>query len=327
MNYSLFFFIFSGIFLILSVITICIAPLINRADGDLNYFNNWNLENCQLLDDQYQHEKDNNMYDPDVPVDVIREKLRKRRITECRNHKAMYGLEYTSFIADIVLGFICFILGIIDFLEPQNHLVKISCLIGFILGIISTILTLIYVGFSAYIFNNETIQTKGLLYSNKAFLHWNGEKYIYNYDEKKYIDEDYDIKLVKYKDLGRKQYNYDSEIYRLSQDTTNNNEYKNCFFQFSSIIINQQKPYASDSSKNCEFIWYQINPNSPLSADIFAPSNDSVQNKFLYDRWLTTIIFGVIIAACGICMAVFGFLLFIKSGDSTSSPKLISNIA
>ena len=39
-------------------------------------------------------------------------------------------------------------------------------------------------------------------------------------------------------------------------------------------------------------------------------TNNSVENKFLYDRWVTTILFSVLICICGIGLCVFGFLLF-----------------
>jgi len=49
---------------------------------------------------------------------------------------------------------------------------------------------------------------------------------------------------------------------------------------------------------------------------------DSTDNKFLYDRWLTTIIFGVLITVCGLCVGLFGLLLFKNSANSApeSSP-------
>ena len=48
--------------------------------------------------------------------------------------------------------------------------------------------------------------------------------------------------------------------------------------------------------------------------------NDNNDNKYLHDRWLATIIFGVIITVCGIAVAIFGFLL-IKNSNGSSNDK------
>ena len=40
-----------------------------------------------------------------------------------------------------------------------------------------------------------------------------------------------------------------------------------------------------------------------------------VENKYLYDRWVTTIIFACFIIACDIGLAIFGFLLFKSDGS------------
>ena len=54
--------------------------------------------------------------------------------------------------------------------------------------------------------------------------------------------------------------------------------------------------------------------------------NDNNDNKYLHDRWLTTIIFGVIITVCGIGVAIFGILLFKNvNGSSEDKPNLIQN--
>lgn len=312
MKNNLLFLILSGALLALSVITVCLAPIINKANGNNNYFQYWNIANCQLADDEYKHDKANDVYNPETTGDdhvKIREKIVKRRIEECKRHKVMYSLEYVAFIVDIVLGFICFVLGLMHFLESGNQFEKTSGMIGLVSGIIAAVITIVYVAFSALIFNNEPIVGSEILYPNKAYAHWNGNKYIYDYDEDKSIDEDYDLKYIKYKDLGKIQYNYDSEFYQMTIDSTNENEYKNCQVPkttFGSYDRSTQKIYLTD--QKCEYLW-------DTSVD-----NDSTDNKFLYDRWITTIIFGVLITACGLCLGVFGLLLFKGKSDWASSP-------
>ena len=43
--------------------------------------------------------------------------------------------------------------------------------------------------------------------------------------------------------------------------------------------------------------------------------SSTFQNKYVYDRWVTTIIFCCFIAACCIGLAIFGFLLFKSDGS------------
>lgn len=320
MDKYLFFFILASALLIISVITICLAPIINAA-GTITFFNtdttnlesknlfeDWNTASCQLLDDEYKHDKDSGFFNSDTNKKM--ETQRKRIIDDCKRHKAMFGLEYAALIADIVLGFICTLLGLIHYLDQGKPFETISGLVGIASGGIATVLTIIYVVYSGIIFSNEYIRITNsnmpnVFYDNHAYLHWNGNKYVNNYDEQK-LEKDLDVQYIKYKDLGKKQYNYDSEIYQMSLDQ--NSEYYNCKDDGGSSITSQ-KTYSitvdgSTQNKNCEYIWH-------------TSLNDSVMAKYLYDRWLTSIIFSVIICVCGIGLALFGFLLF--KGNSGSS--------
>ena len=309
MNNNLFFFILSASLLVLSVVTICLAPIINGADQD-NYFTHWRDSNCKKRDDDYKFEKskEHSIYENDEPL----EDQDKRRINECKQHKVMYGLEYAAFVVDITFGFICTVLGSIHYLEPGKPFEKYSGLIGLIMGAISAIITIIYIGFSANIFSNEPIRSITKLYPNKASLHYNGVSYIYDYDSEK-LKDDYDIKFIRYKDLGKKQYNYDSEIYQLGlypNDASKNNEFKGC--QRADLTnLNNPETYTDSFSKtvDCEYIWNNV-------------ENSSTANKFLHDRWITTIIFGVFITVIAIGLLIFGFLLFKGSGESTSPNQI-----
>ena len=309
MNNNLFFLIISTALLVLSVITVCHAPIINGANL---YMDGWSVANCKKMDDDYKHDKDHDVYNLEEVRGYIDDKIAKRRITECKRHHLMFSFEYVAFIFDVVLGFICFFLGFIHYLEPGNKFEKVSGMIGLISGIIIAVFTIVYIAFSALIFNNEAIQGKSILYPNKASYHWNGQKYIHDYDEEKAENEDSDIKFIKFKDLGKKQYNYDSEFYRMTIDSANKNEYINCQYSLTSSDISTQKNYLTDTTKSCEYVWES-------GSETY---QDSTDNKFLYDRWLTTIIFGVLITVCGLCVGLFGLLLFKNSPNSApeSSP-------
>ena len=292
MNNNLLFFCLAFAVLILSAVTICVAPLINGAHTS---FSNWGNQNCQKKKDEYDFEKnDKNVY----PTEG-QKKVGKRQVDECFSQNAMHDLEFTSLIMDIVFGFICTTLGLLHYFDVGKSIEKISGLIGLITGAIIAIITCIYVGYSASLFNNGVVRNLDKLYSNRAYLKWKDNKYTHNYDEKKVLD-DPDIVYAKYRDLGKKQYNYDSEYYKLSQDS--NSEVNKC--NDVSLNMNEQKTY---DSKKCEYIW----ENGGVT-------NNSVTYKYAYDRWLTSIILSVFIVACGLGLAFFGFLLF-NSGSSSSS--------
>ena len=293
MNNNLFFLCLALAVLILSTVTICVAPLINNTHS---HFNDWGTKNCQKEKDEYDYNENKNLYSTDWA-----KKLAKRKVDECFDHKAMHDLEYTSLIMDIVFGFICTILGFLHYYGIGKSIEKISGLIGLITGAIIAIITCIYVGYSSSIFNNGIVRNLDKLYSNRAYLKWKDGKYRHNYDEDKARD-DTDIKYAKYRDLGKKQYNYDSKYYKSFSDT--NSEYKKCDDSIS-FQIDQKKTY---DSKECEYIWNHG-----------GETNNSVEYKYAYDRWLTSIIISVFIVVCGLGLAVFGFLLFKDSGSSGSS--------
>ena len=123
--------------------------------------------------------------------------------------------------------------------------------------------------------------------------------------------------MVKYNELGKKQYNYDKD----KSFADSNDEFYNCNLNVISIRIskceneeyvydNSLSPptflnrvsYASSTSQNCDYLYKK-------------PAED-YGNKYIYDRWVTTIIFACFIIACDIGLAIFGFLLFKNSNGA-----------
>ena len=208
MNKNFIFFIIACSLFILSIITVNVAPIISKADSiitdDVSFFEGWGNANCKKLDDDYKFKRDIRKYYDEENKKPEEDQV-KRIISECKNHKIMYSLEYAALILDVSLGFICTFLGLIHYLEPGKPFEKNSGLIGLISGIVVAVLTVVYVAFSANIFSNEPIRYIKKLYSNKASLHYNGvDKYIYDYDEEKAVNDDLDTPFIKYKDLGKK---------------------------------------------------------------------------------------------------------------------------
>ena len=318
MNKNFIFFVISCALFVLSIIAANVAPIISKAAVEyngVNVFENWGTANCQQLDDNYKYKKDIlKTYDADGQKP--NEEQVKRKIKECKNHNTMYSLEYAALIIDVSLGFICTVLGLIYYLEPGKPLEKQSGLIGLIAGVITTVLTVVYVAFSAMIFSNDPVRDITILYPNKASVKYNGvDKYVYDYDEEKAGKEDWDIPYIKFKDLGKKQYNYDSEIFESSKD--DDSEFSKCQINIETglgALTQIPIQYSIDGDSNphkCKYLW-----DSNVE-------NTSTYYKYLYDRWLTCIIFCVLIAVCGIGLIIFGFLLFKGSSDSQPSPSTV----
>ena len=289
MNTKLFFVIFASAVVILSVITICVAPIINKIlpiEEDLRSLN------CKPKKDEYDFNKKNN-------AGSDRLEYLKRELNKCNRHKAMNDLEYTSLIMDLVLGVICCLLGLLHYFDQAKYFEKITGIIGIASGAIGFILTIIYVGYSGYIFDNEpSWETK--LYSNGARIKIENSKPVYPYDEEK-ANKNYDLMNAKFKELGKKQYNYNSKFYK-EFSLERSSKYQDCTY-FSSIGSFLFNTFAN---KNCEYVWFE--------EDLHKDSD----NKYLFDRWLTSIIFSSLIFACDLGLALFGFLLF--KGSSSGTP-------
>lgn len=299
MNVKLIFFIISTSIFILSVIAICCAPIINKVNPEL--FNNWKSLNCGLFSDLESKEN------------IKLEEFNNYRYIKnlCYRQKSMANLEYASLIISTSLSFICFYLSFLLRLEIGKEFKNKTGLIGFISGIICFILTLVYACYSGYIFNNDIaygiidvngfITTRAIkkLFPNSAIYKWNNKEYISAYEED---GGDY-TQFIKYKDLGDKRYNYDSDVFKKyyqDEDTT-------C------VRASSNKPASYILS--CEYLFHE--------------HIQQVANKYLYDRWLTTLVLSCFIFILHICLAIFGFLLFKEKKDdletvnNNSLPKII----
>ena len=294
MNKTLIFLCFSTAILVLSLITICISPIINNIKVKVNVngiewsISKWRTLNCKIFADRENSEN--------VELDHI-QKL-KRMKTLCNRKKAMHDLEFASLIINLVLGFLCSNLSLLHYLNVGKDFEKKTGMIGFITGIICFILTFVYVCFNGYIFNNDIAYAE--VYNNNAdpsnsnFFSGGIEKLFPNGASHKVVNSQYirpnsnekddDSLYVKYKDLGKKQYNYDSKLYKT---------------YYGNGISDPCKSF----DPSCEYI-FQIPPET------------SVENKDLYDRWITVLILGIFIIACNIGLIIFGFLLFKSGGDS-----------
>ena len=125
------FLILSGAIVIFSIICISSGPVIN--DIIPNY-KIWRTENCQRWSDAYKEENNKD----------TKEQYKKFR-NKCNREKAMYGLEYSSLIIDVICGFVCTILGLLHYFDIGKPFEKVTGIIGLATGIIGFVLTLVYV--------------------------------------------------------------------------------------------------------------------------------------------------------------------------------------
>ena len=312
MNKPLIFLIIATSILVLSAIVICASPIINNIQAYGWSPANWRKLNCQLFSDEMK--KDN------IDLDYLQKYKKYKNI--CYRQKAMYGLENSVFIINIILAFICADLTLLHYLNVGKSFEKKTGLIGLISGIIGFILTLVYVCFSGYIFNNDvaygTININGLTFDKPGLpkLYPNGA--LFKFESGAVDSNGILINFIKvsnkeqgeypsdllYKDLGKKQYNYNTKYYQVYKKNDPNDlptpippvnqRIKNCH-----ILA----PYSPGTTKGgCDYLYY--------------PPYTDIKNQYIHDRWLTALIISVLIVACNVALSIFGFLLFKSNEES-----------
>ena len=264
MNKIFIFLLISTVIVVFSVISFGSAPIINKT---IPSSSGWAYDNCQYEADQEEKATDlNDQYE------------HHRKKTLCQRKKAMYGLEYASLIFDVIFGFVCTLLSFLKYLKIGKGTEKKTGLVGLITGVVGFVLTFLYFVYSAYIFTNDTDQNNYKLFPNGArYMIQTGVGNVYPYAN----DKSDDSEFAKYYELGQKQYNYDSDYYRLYPSN-------NC------------KSSPGPSSTDCSYAYYDAYPDNA--------------NKYLYDKWTNTLVFTFVISVCNIGLIIFGLLLFL-GGD------------
>ena len=173
----------------------------------------------------------------------------------------MYGLEHSAFIINVTLAFICTDLMLLHFLNVGKDFEKKTGIIGSISGIIGFIITLVYACFSGYIFNNDVAygildesSLSLIVPNNLPKLFSNGA--LYKKDETTYFkvnenDKSENSEYLLYKNLGEKQYNYNSEFYK----TYYENEPTSDSIAGCNILINYNIQTGTAPSSQCEYLY------------------------------------------------------------------------
>ena len=293
MNKGLIFFCCSCCILLLTTINLCIGPIISGNVGS-----SWGILNCAERNDIYKEDKDNG-----IPNDVLKYGS-KWRLDECKRKKGMHDMEYTAFIFDIVIGYVCGLLGLLHYFELKKDFVEITGLIGLICGGIGFILTFVYVIFNGLVYthyyddNGSPYKTNG----DGAFAEWKGDKYECFYFDKL---ENTHALLAKYSDLIKKQYNYNKDLRKsLTEDLSVSGCIRtvNCGTDGYRPTI-ETYPDSSGAQQNCKFLY--SNQNLGYIGD---------SNKDKSDRFLTVLILSLFVCLANIGLIIFGFLMA-KTGE------------
>ena len=335
MNKTLIFLCISCTLIVFSIITICTGPILT---GSLSA-SNWRNQNCQHYADHRKYIDDERII-PDKTVRDEYKKYLKKGQHLCERQKAMYGLEYASFISDLFFGVLCGLLSLLHYFGTGKYCEKVTGIIGLACGIIGFILTLVYIIYSGYIFTNDspgkvysfststiptTTSSINPYSSSNSIIKLNKGKDFYELKDNKYeclyYEKDNEDSLyAKYNDLGKKQYNYHKD-YEFEDDDS---DYEKCridnipgFDDSQAYILNiisyckNPPSKISNNGNDCKFLYSGGDHNS-----------DEFIYKYGYDKWVTNIIFGCFIIALNIGLAIFGFLLF-KQTDGQSGPVTV----
>lgn len=298
---SLIFLCISVCILIFSLITIFTAPFINKINDDRTQFSKWRNLNCKYYSDQKKEA---------ISLDDLQNFEKTKNL--CYRQKAAYNLEFASFVINLILGLISSQLGLLLYFKINNKIEKITGIFGLVSGTICFILTFVYICFSGYIFTNDTaykVLKPGFenggspiekLFPNRGIWKWiDNSNYITAFQG----DNNDESIYIKYNELGQKQYNYNNQDYLARQHGLTN--------------CPKSSPPVRPNYNGipCEYSYNDYNPLVEAS----------ISNKYLYDNWVTTIIFACFIIICDIGQSIFGFLLFKTKKESDEDIPDIPN--
>lgn len=312
MNKNFIFFLIATIILILSIAVLYIAPIINGSLGE-----EWKTLNCLVLSDDIEVSEEDISSTTDKDEKKLREKILKndkKHRDLCYREKAMYGLEFSAFTIDVIVGSICSLLGFIHYLDEGKSFIPKTGLIGLFSGGIGFVITVVYFIYNILVYTSPSGKIK--VDENMRYAKWDSSKKVYSCYF--YNEDNPDSIYAKYSELGKKQYNYNKKLF-LAYEYEENSEIYRCkhdddadFCQFSNnITTDSQAPYRYTSNndvKECEYLYME--------------PTDKFVNKDLNDRWLTTIILSAITILCNAGLAILGFLLF-KNKEESGEVKVV----
>lgn len=281
----------SSVVFFLSIIVLCLSPIINNTyiKSHNYYFSSWRSLNCKIYEDFYE---DNDK----LEVDDFSFLGRGKNL--CRRKKSMHDLEYAVLIINLFFGFICANLSLLQYLNIGIKISKQLGIIGIICGFCGFILTFVYIGFNGYILTNDPAYDGKIIkkYPNGAIYKYIDGKYITAFEEDNTDFGNY----IKYKDLADKQYNFDKEYYKKYLTSPDNCKYNN-------IIPFDTNKYIT----GCDYIF-----SEPIL---------NMENKNLYNNWVTCLVFEVFVLIGNLCIFILGAVFVFKKKDGNELEKTIDN--
>ena len=206
MSKGLLFFCCSCCILVFTIINLSVGPIINGKVSIFNMGSNLGTFNCKRYKDLYDDDKDaHDLTDEE-------KKTWTSQIDACERAKGMHDMEYTAFIFDIVIGFVCGLIGLLHLFDLKKDFVSNTGLIGLCCGIVGFVLTFVYVIFNGIVFTGKY---SGVIKrdSDGAFAERiDGQNGFY---ECLYYDDSGDAYAgyAKFSDLNKKQYNYKKDFH------------------------------------------------------------------------------------------------------------------
>lgn len=290
MNKGLLFFICSTIILVLTAINLSVGPIISKKVGT-----DWGTRNCEYIADLLEDEKGSQTAkELKYGFEWVK--------NECYHKRGMYNLEYTSFIFNIVIGFVCSLLGLLHILDVKTDFAPKMGLIGLICGIVGFVLSLVYVIYNGIVYTNYYDDDD--IYKTDSFgifAQRNGDKFECFYHDE---PENRHSIIAKYSDLGKKQYNYNKDLIASYSAIAGSTSSTGCKADPKICLKGKEITYSYD----CNYLYV---PSAPT---------DSISNKDKSDRFLTALILSLFVCLANIGIALFGFLLF-KSPSEPSVAK------
>ena len=288
-------FISSCAIVALTIVNLGVGPSINSKIGT------WSSLNCLKLSDKLDEEKENN---PNITETEIEEA--NKEIKKCKNRKTMYEMEYTSFIFNAGIGFICTLLGLFGL---QKEMEKKTGIIGMALGVIGFVLTLVYVIYNGIVYTN---------YYDDAIFKIDGDGAVATLVDGEtnkykclYFKEANDTEALyaKYSDLIKSQYNYNRDLVDSFTDKHHDKFY--CTVNKELYLLNC-KQYEIWEVNNTYFDddWDNEYPCKSLYYPYFLKDFQSYTNYDKSARFLTVLILSVFILLCHIGLIFSGFKLF-----------------
>ena len=287
MSKGLIFFCCACTILLFTIINLSVGPIVSGTVK--NYDVDWGTLNCQKAKDDYDDAKDSGASGDNLKYGA------EWDLHRCETMKGMHDMEYTSFVFNTVIGFVCGLLGLLHLFDVKKEFVSKTGIIGLGCGIVGFIFSFVYVVLNGLVYTTY--------YNNYNSLYKRDSDGVFaelksGYFECLYYDstENKHSLKAKYSDLIQKQYNYDKDL--LDSFTT-----------ISGCMANPN---------NCRTNGKILESSFPGCKKLYVNDYDhriGITNKDISDRFLTTLLLSLLVCLANIGLGIFGFLLYRTPGE------------